>query len=164
MMFAFICFVPIPYGREAGILMRLPQSDCCCNQDIGCDDLYNMVSYLIRESKSILTFACNDDNIYLPWLVDRVPRLGNAATHRLCLQPSWESGDDNNYLFTMLGSPSPSPWQGSHTQIVVATVVGIWCRIGGNGSKATTSADEPADDIASSSAHIRIGLLQLLKS
>ncbi|GKB89401.1 hypothetical protein Tco_0961673 [Tanacetum coccineum] len=42
MMFACICFVPITYGREAGILMGLPQSDCCCSQDIGCDDLYNM--------------------------------------------------------------------------------------------------------------------------
>ncbi|GJT74712.1 hypothetical protein Tco_1041437 [Tanacetum coccineum] len=35
MMFAFICFVPITYRREAGILMGLPQSDCCCSQDIG---------------------------------------------------------------------------------------------------------------------------------
>ncbi|GKC98396.1 reverse transcriptase domain-containing protein [Tanacetum coccineum] len=84
----------------------------------------------------------------------------------------------------MLGSPSPSPWQGSHTQIVVATVMEIWYRFGiripepylsyslgslnsqsygadirGNGSGATTSTDEPTDHIASSSAHMRIGLL-----
>ncbi|GJY51078.1 hypothetical protein Tco_0441925 [Tanacetum coccineum] len=41
-----------------------------------------------------------------------------------------DNGDDDNYLFTMLGSPSPSPWQGSHIQIVVATVMGIWYRFG----------------------------------
>ncbi|GKC44370.1 hypothetical protein Tco_1062092 [Tanacetum coccineum] len=42
----------------------------------------------------------------------------------------------------------------------------MWnCRsysLGGNGSRATTSTDEPTDDIASSSAHIWIGLLQTL--
>ncbi|GJU37888.1 probable methyltransferase PMT11 [Tanacetum coccineum] len=126
MMFAFICFVPITYGREACILMELPQSDCCYSQDIGCDDLYNMAECeagrmiriwravdtitadsgfgnqvfsltfdLIRESKSILTFACNDDN----------------------------------YLSTMVGSQSFASWQGSHTPIVLAIVVGIWTNL-----------------------------------
>ncbi|GJT23300.1 hypothetical protein Tco_0893237 [Tanacetum coccineum] len=37
-------------------------------------------------------------------------------------------GDDDNYLFTMLGSSSPASWQGSNTQIVVRTIVGIWYR------------------------------------
>ncbi|GJV72969.1 RNA-directed DNA polymerase, eukaryota, reverse transcriptase zinc-binding domain protein [Tanacetum coccineum] len=32
MMFAFICFVAITYERKAGILVGLPQSDCCCSQ------------------------------------------------------------------------------------------------------------------------------------
>ncbi|GJX05371.1 vacuolar protein sorting-associated protein 18 [Tanacetum coccineum] len=35
-------------------------------------------------------------------------------------------GDDDNCLFTVLGLPTPASWQGDHTQIVVATMVGVW--------------------------------------
>nr|GEV40271.1 hypothetical protein [Tanacetum cinerariifolium] len=80
---------------------------------------------------------------------------------------------------------SLASWQGSHTPIVLAAVVRICKSLalvkqphtdygcnrrgnlaphGGNSNRATTSTDEPTDDIASSSDHIRIGLLQLLKS
>ncbi|GKE81091.1 hypothetical protein Tco_1551091, partial [Tanacetum coccineum] len=37
---------------------------------------------------------------------------------------------DDNYMFTMLGSVSLASWQGSHTRIVAATIVGIWYRFG----------------------------------
>ncbi|GKA85868.1 zinc finger, PHD-type containing protein, partial [Tanacetum coccineum] len=34
MMFAVICFVAVTYGHKAGVLAGLPQSDCCCSQDM----------------------------------------------------------------------------------------------------------------------------------
>ncbi|GJT31415.1 hypothetical protein Tco_0911690, partial [Tanacetum coccineum] len=200
-MFMFICFVPITYGRENGILMGLPQSDCCCSQveglqsaSIAClSNLYERKH--INYSEPNLLYAIAGGRMTVFW------RALDTNTATVVLHSGFSlnfdliresksilifTGDDDNYLFTMLGSPSPSPWQGSHTQIVVATVMGIWYRFGiripepylsyslgsrnsqsygadirGNGSRATTSTDEPTDDIASSSAHIWIGLLQM---
>ncbi|GKC08309.1 spermatogenesis-associated protein 20 isoform X2, partial [Tanacetum coccineum] len=40
------------------------------------------------------------------------------------------SDGDDNYMFTTLGSVSPTSWQGSHTRIVAATMMGIWYRFG----------------------------------
>ncbi|GKE16458.1 hypothetical protein Tco_1424035, partial [Tanacetum coccineum] len=34
--------------------------------------------------------------------------------------------DDDNCLFTMCGLPTAASWQGDHTQIVVATMEGVW--------------------------------------
>ncbi|GJZ90103.1 hypothetical protein Tco_0662030 [Tanacetum coccineum] len=35
-------------------------------------------------------------------------------------------GDDDNCLFIVLGLPTPASWQGDYTQIVVASMAGVW--------------------------------------
>ncbi|GJR56467.1 ALP1-like protein [Tanacetum coccineum] len=56
-------------------------------------------------------------------------------------QPAY--GDDN-YMFTMLGSVSPASWQGSHTRIVAATMVGIWYRFGDDDNCLFTMLGSPS--------------------